>query len=121
LDRFFTVDNLKSPRLLGNNIKVEYYDSGKADVIVDSKTDSFLVFSEFFYPGWKATINSRNSKIYNFAEFVQAVKISPGKNIVSFRYDPAGLKILIVISVVMQIFICIICAKTLLKKAIYEK
>ena len=74
---------------------------------VEAKTESILVLSDTYYPGWKVFVDGRKERIlranYNF----RAVPLSKGIHQVEFRYDPvsfklgAGLSIIGVISCII--------------------
>jgi len=78
--------------------------NNKLSLRVEAETESILVLSDTFYPGWKAFVNGKEEKIlranYNF----RAVPLSKGVHQVEFVYAPlsftlgAGLSIIGIIS-----------------------
>ena len=78
--------------------------NNKLSLKVEAETESILVLSDTYYPGWKVFVNGKEEKIlranYNF----RAVPLSKGIHQIEFRYDPvsfnlgAGLSIIGVIS-----------------------
>jgi uncharacterized membrane protein YfhO len=49
---------------------------------VSSQDSGFLVFSDTYYPGWKAYIDGKNSPIYEVNLVQRAVKIDKGSHTV---------------------------------------
>lgn len=50
-----------------------------------------LVFSEMFYPGWKAEIDGKTVQIMRTNYLFRGVLVSPGTHSVSMTYQPASL------------------------------
>lgn len=49
---------------------------------------AFLVLSDVFYPGWKATIDGQPTPIFQTNYIQRGVKVPPGKHIVRFEFHP---------------------------------
>ena len=60
----------------------------------------YLVLSDTFYPGWRATIDGRPTRIYRANSLVRAVAVDSGDHEVEFVYDPATPKVGAALSVV---------------------
>jgi Bacterial membrane protein YfhO len=52
-----------------------------------SREGAFLVLADTFYPGWKASINGKNTPIYRVNMMHRGVLVPPGQHTVTFRYD----------------------------------
>lgn len=83
---FFTdsLDNLKPSTIAWLLI----YDSGYLRARISVKKEGYLVFSEFYYPGWQARVDNRPREIIQVNGLVQAVKINQGDQEVVFQYKP---------------------------------
>jgi len=81
-------------RVRGNR-EVEFISesNNKLSLKVEAETESILVLSDTYYPGWKVFVNGKEEKIlranYNF----RAVPLSKGVHQVEFRYDPVSFKL----------------------------
>lgn len=59
-----------------------------------------LVLADAYYPGWKAFVDGRESKIYRTNYAVRGVLLPPGRHSVEFRYEPLSLKMGAIVSLV---------------------
>lgn len=48
--------------------------------------DAYLVLSEAYYPGWRAEIDGRPAEVLPADHVIQAVRLPPGRHVVSFEY-----------------------------------
>jgi len=72
--------------------------SGKVDIIqledteivlqTQSKSDSFLVTSDIYYPGWRATIDGQPARIYRADYVLRGVSLPAGSHQVRFEFHP---------------------------------
>jgi hypothetical protein len=51
--------------------------------------DSWVVFSEVMFPGWKAQVDGKPSEIFTGNEAFRTLLIPAGDHLVSFQYQPA--------------------------------
>jgi hypothetical protein len=58
----------------------------------------FLVFNEFYDPGWRATVDGDPVSIHRTNALCQGVRVLPGTHSVCFRYWPRGLSAGLVVS-----------------------
>ena len=68
-----------------------------ADTQVELQTKTsapaFLVLSDVFYPGWKATIDGKSTQMFQTNYIQRGVKVPPGEHIVRFEFHPLSFKI----------------------------
>jgi uncharacterized membrane protein YfhO len=78
-----------------NDEKVSVTRYKSKEVIIEARVNApkFLVLSDTYYPGWKASVDEKPSKIYRADYILRAVYLEPGKHIVRFTYDPFSFKI----------------------------
>lgn len=57
-----------------------------------SRSASFLVLSDVYYPGWQATIDDAPTKIYLTDYVLRGVALPPGGHTVRFFYQPQSLR-----------------------------
>lgn len=66
--------------------------SATMTVQVDAPSESFLVVSEAFYPGWHAYVDGAYAEIYPAYHAFRAVRVPEGAHEVQFRYEPASFR-----------------------------
>ncbi|MDP8229665.1 MAG: YfhO family protein [Candidatus Gorgyraea atricola] len=91
----------------GRQGKVRILDYKANQVIVEAEVSSpkFLVLSDSYYPGWKAYVDGKQTKIYRADYILRAVHLEPGKHTVKFIYDPYLFKIGVIITFITLIVI----------------
>jgi uncharacterized membrane protein YfhO len=99
-----------------NGITVNQYGLNKASIATISYNDSWLVFSQSYYPGWRAEIDGNPAEIrkanYNF----MAVFVPRGRHNIEFSYYPSFFKTGALISIIslLAAFIYLIFGKEIL-------
>jgi hypothetical protein len=73
---------------------------GKADILslrpnevvvaAESDDEAFLYLSDTYYPGWRAYVDGRETKIYRANLAFRAVEVPRGRHTVVFRYVPVS-------------------------------
>lgn len=71
----------------------------------------FLVLTDAFYPGWKAFVDGKETKIYRANFAFRAVAVPAGKHTVSFTYDPESLRLGLLISMISGALYIVIMVK----------
>lgn len=64
-----------------------------------------FVLGDIWYPGWKAFVDGKETKIYRTNYVMRGVALSEGRHRVEFRYDPLSFKIGGLISLTSLIFV----------------
>jgi len=75
-----------------SNVKITHYSSGRIEIDVNSSTDGFLVLTDTFYPGWKASIDNKPVKVFRADFFARAVFVRAGDHKVVFSFKPNSLR-----------------------------
>lgn len=70
----------------------------KVFIEADLKEPGLLVLSDVYYPGWKAFVDGKESRIYRANYVMRGVPLSRGRHTVEFRYAPLSFKIGAIIS-----------------------
>ncbi len=68
--------------------EITNYTPGKVSIKTDSPGRSLLFLSDTYYPGWKATVGGKATKILLADYAFRAVSVPPGQNEVVFSYEP---------------------------------
>ncbi|MFH1832967.1 MAG: YfhO family protein [Candidatus Levyibacteriota bacterium] len=93
------VENIK-----GKAEIISYIDN-KIKVKTNADNDSLLFLSDSFYPGWKAFVDGKETKIYRADYAFRAVAVLKGEHLVEFIYDPFSFKIGVYSAILGLIFI----------------
>lgn len=93
-----------TPALAG---KAEIVKNGinRVEIKTRSETETMLVLSDNYYPGWQAKVDGQPSTIYKANCTMRAVKLAPGEHVVSFEFAPATLTAAIYISIVSLLIV----------------
>lgn len=76
-----------------NDVKLISYFPNEVKVGVNTDTDKLFFLSDTYYPGWKAYVDGKETKIYRANYAFRAIAIPRGRHIVKFLYDPLSFKI----------------------------
>jgi len=69
-------------------IEVNQIDEQSAELTVGLENDGFLVFSDVYYPGWKATVDGENKDVKLIDGFLKGVYLTRGQHRVRFYFKP---------------------------------
>ncbi len=58
------------------------------EIRTSSAAASFLVTSDAFYPGWRASVDGQEAPLYRADYAIRGVMLPPGQHTVSFDYNP---------------------------------
>ena len=81
------LENEKSS-VLNLKFNEESYNGDNIEFIINNKVEGFVTFLDNWSPGWKLYINNKEEDIYKLFNTYKSAKISVGKNIINFKYEP---------------------------------
>ena len=81
-----------------SEVKVLKYKNNSMELAVRTSHRGILVASESYYPGWRAYVDGRETKILKADYVLRAVPLEAGEHIVRFVYDPLSFKVGAVVS-----------------------
>jgi hypothetical protein len=87
---------------VGADVKVLSYENNRVELAVNSPSRSFLVTSETFYPGWKATVNGRPAPILATNVAFRGIPLEAGENRIVMTYFP----MLLVVGLIVSLLAC---------------
>ena len=67
--------------------------NNRLDLQVKPPEDCLLVLSDTYYPGWKAFVDGKETRIYRADYTFRAIPLSAGTHRVEFVYDPLSFKL----------------------------
>ena len=67
--------------------------NNRIQLLAKSTEDNFLVLSDTYYPGWKAFVDGKETKIYRADYTFRAIPVNAGTHQVEFVYDPISFKL----------------------------
>ena len=79
-------DSLASIRITGYEPNHLTYESNSAE-------DGVVVFSEIYYPGWKATIDGQPAEIGRANYILRTMRVPAGQHTIEMRFDPTSLEV----------------------------
>lgn len=75
------------------SVQIADYQINSIEVIFSAFTDGWLLFSEQFYPGWKAWCDEKSVPIYRADYILRAIPVPAGKHRVVMKYCPLSFKL----------------------------
>lgn len=75
------------------NIEVVEFLSDRVTLRTSQNKDAFLVMNDTYYPGWKAYIDGKKTKIYLANRACRAIFVPKGKHLMEFKYNPFSYRI----------------------------
>lgn len=92
LDDISYIKGAMNKRLNPDKVKIQNidfrYNNIKANVI--TQDDTFLNFSQCYYPGWRAYIDGNRTELYLVNGLIMGMNIPAGGHEIEFRYVPVG-------------------------------
>ncbi|MEA3452701.1 MAG: YfhO family protein, partial [Bacteroidota bacterium] len=74
---------------LNRSIVLSVYKPDKLIFEINSIKGGFVVFSDVYYPvGWRATIDNKETDIYQTNYILRGIVVPPGKHIIKFEFVP---------------------------------
>ncbi|MBM3713820.1 MAG: YfhO family protein, partial [Actinobacteria bacterium] len=92
-------------------LQVLQYKNNKIVLKTQSPQDSYLVFSDSYYPGWKAYIDKEETKIYRTNGIIKGIYIPAGNHEIVFSFLPTDfwpgfcVSLISYVSIIVAIFV----------------
>ncbi|MFZ5845675.1 MAG: YfhO family protein [Patescibacteria group bacterium] len=99
---------LKRAALEPGQANVATFREQEVEIKTQSGETAILVVTDTDYPGWKATIDGKPSKIYRANYALRSVVVPAGSHTVRFSYAPFSLKLGIAISLASAVLTLIL-------------
>lgn len=79
-------------------VDIERYGNTMVNLRAQTNSESILILADSYYPGWKAFLNGRETKIFRANHFYRAVFLPEGTHRIEFLYEPWSFKVGMIIS-----------------------
>ena len=76
-----------------DSAKVLKLEETQVELQTQTADPAFLVLSDVFYPGWKATIDGKPTRIFQTNYIQRGIKVPGGNHIVRFEFHPLSFKL----------------------------
>src|SRR3989344_335016 len=93
---------------LDSSVKIAQYEPQKIEIITRTDKPQMLFLSDNYYPGWKAYIDDKETKIFRANYTFRAIYLPEGSHLVKFVYQPLSFKVGVVISFLAILTILVI-------------
>jgi hypothetical protein len=87
--RVAVVEGVEALAGAAGSVRVEYYSAGGLALETEAAAPSFLVTSETWYPGWRATVDGREQPLVMTNGAFRGLPLPPGRHRVEMRFAPA--------------------------------
>lgn len=74
-------------------VSIVAYSPNLIRIVGQTNKDSILVLTDPYYPGWKAFVDSKQTKILRANHAFRAIELPAGKHDITFVYSPESVKI----------------------------
>jgi hypothetical protein len=81
------------PAAGADRVALTAWDVNRLSLVSDTATPRFLVLSEMYSPGWRATIDGAETPIYRTNYLFRGVVVPAGRHTVAFVYRPSSISI----------------------------
>lgn len=87
--------NTPEKKIADDQVKIDQdsYLNNNLSLVTKSASDGFLFLSDAFYPGWRASVDGKETKIYRADYAFRALFLPKGEHLVKFVYDPQSFRI----------------------------
>jgi uncharacterized membrane protein YfhO len=80
--------------------KIIEHSANRVILEANLKEPGLLILADAYYPGWKAFVERKETKIYRTNYVMRGVFMPAGQHVVEFQYDPLSFKIGALVSLV---------------------
>jgi len=99
-----------------NNVVITSYQPNRIELKSVSDSDTYLVLSELFYPGWHAYVDGNKVRILRADYLLRAIPLTTGRHNIVFVYRPASFLAGAAVSIFTLLALGYICAAQYRKK-----
>jgi uncharacterized membrane protein YfhO len=82
------IDEIRRKKFSKGKVSIKKYGLNEIVISADFPDEGFVVLSDQYYPGWKAFIDGKETRIYEVNGLLRGIVVPQGKHSVIFRYRP---------------------------------
>ena len=102
-------------------VEIKSYKPDELEYTAESKTGGVIVFSEIYYPGWKATVDGNEVEVGRVNYVLRAIKVGPGKHDIKLTFKPHSVSVTetiayIALAILLLSIIAIVVVKVKMKR-----
>jgi|GEM_PF-629222 len=101
---------------LSGGAEVARYTPNRVEVRVNAGQDAFLVLADNYYPGWRATVDGRETPVYQTNHAFRGIRVPAGRHTVVFEFQPRDLYTGLSVSLVVAALLAVIGALVLFRR-----
>jgi len=79
--------------LSSEKLSIKQYKENVVSITTSTTSNGLLVLSDNYYPGWKAYVDGKETKIYRVNYTFRAIDLPKGEHIVGFKYEPESFQV----------------------------
>jgi len=91
-------DTIENKEQYEGVVHITAYESSKVELSVEAPERGAVFLSDTYYPGWKATVDGKETEIIEADYAFRAVIVPKGNHIVVFEYKPKSFSLAMIIS-----------------------
>jgi uncharacterized membrane protein YfhO len=80
-------------------VEITKYEANRIEMQTNANSNTFLVLSELYYPGWEATIDGNEIEIQKADYLLRTIPVEKGNHTIVFKYNPWTFKLGAIISI----------------------
>ena len=78
------------PDGLTGSARITRYEINSMDAEVETPSRGVLVFSEIYYPGWRAFVDGHETEVFRADYDLRGIIVEAGRHSVSMKFEPAS-------------------------------
>ncbi len=91
-----------------DKIEIIEFNENKIRINSFSESDSILILTDAYYPGWQVLIDEKPSEILRANGLVRAIILEEGSHIIEFNYVPESFWNGVIISIITTISLFVV-------------
>ena len=85
------------------DVKILSSSQKSVEMVVDAWGDGFVVFSDTYYPGWRAYVDGDEVPVFTANLIQRAIAITEGRHVVKWEYVPVSFYLGLLVSIIMGV------------------
>lgn len=122
LDDISYIENIENYKTSTTDIGNIKWKRNSISATISAKGKTFINFSQNYYPGWKAFVDGKETKVYMVNGLIQGIEVQVGDHEIKFKFAPDSVYIgasISLLTLIISVFIMIVerrCKRELKRK-----